>query len=51
MDKVFPGDEVLKIDGVSVTGMRRLDAWSLIRNLPPGPVDVVLCRSVKPQET
>lgn len=51
MDKVFPGDEVLEIEGVSMMGKRRLDAWSLIRKLPAGPVDVVICRPVKVQKT
>lgn len=46
-DKVYPGDEVLEIEGVSMMGMRRLEAWTLIRSLPPGPVDVVLCRPLK----
>ncbi|XP_074539708.1 uncharacterized protein LOC141800808 [Halichoeres trimaculatus] len=42
VDKVCPGDEVVEIEGVSVVGMRRLEAWTFIRRLPPGPVDVVL---------
>lgn len=45
-DKVYPGDEVVEIEGISVVGMRRLEAWTLIRRLPPGPVDVVLCRPI-----
>ncbi|KAM9852211.1 uncharacterized protein ACBR49_005325 [Aulostomus maculatus] len=48
VDKVCPGDEVVEIEGVSMVGMRRLEAWTLIRRLPSGPVDVVLCR---PQKT
>ncbi|XP_029959238.1 PDZ domain-containing protein 2 [Salarias fasciatus] len=44
VDKVQSGDEVLEIQGRSVVGMRRLEAWTLIRTLPSGPVDVVLCR-------
>ncbi|XP_046906062.1 pro-interleukin-16 [Hypomesus transpacificus] len=44
VNKVCPGDEVLEIQGVSVVGMRRLEAWTLIRRLPPGPVDVLLHR-------
>lgn len=51
VDKVFPGDEILEIEGVSMTGKRRLDAWSLIRKLPAGPVDVVICRPVKVPKT
>lgn len=51
IDKVFPGDEVLEIDGISMMGMRRLEAWTLIRRLPPGPVDVVLRRPLKHLET
>lgn len=50
-DEVCPGDEVVEIEGVSVVGMRRLEAWTLIRQLPPGPVDVVLCRPIKHLET
>nr|XP_046256242.1 uncharacterized protein si:dkey-92i15.4 [Scatophagus argus]XP_046256243.1 uncharacterized protein si:dkey-92i15.4 [Scatophagus argus] len=51
VDKVCPGDEVLEIGGVSMVGMRRLEAWTLIRKLPPGPVDVVLRRPLKHPET
>ncbi|XP_073342024.1 uncharacterized protein [Pagrus major] len=51
VDKVCPGDEVLEIEGVSMVGMRRLEAWTLIRKLPPGPVDVVLRRPLKHPET
>ncbi|KAM7420821.1 hypothetical protein PAMA_015167 [Pampus argenteus] len=50
-DKVCPGDELVEIEGVSVLGMRRLEAWTLIRQLPPGLVDVVLRRPVKQLET
>ncbi|TKS82070.1 Pro-interleukin-16 Interleukin-16 [Collichthys lucidus] len=51
VDKVCPGDEVLEIEGVSTMGMRRLEAWTLIRKLPPGPVEVVLRRHLKHPET
>ncbi|XP_070691297.1 serine-rich adhesin for platelets [Pempheris klunzingeri] len=51
VDKVRPGDEVIEIEGVSMVGMRRLEAWTLIRRLPPGPVDVVLLRPLKRLET
>ncbi|XP_039974419.1 uncharacterized protein si:dkey-92i15.4 [Xiphias gladius] len=51
VDKVYPGDEVLEIEGVSMVGMRRLEAWTLIRKLAPGPVDVVLRRPHKHMET
>ncbi|XP_060937333.1 uncharacterized protein si:dkey-92i15.4 [Limanda limanda] len=51
VDKVCPGDEVLEIEGVSVVGMRRLEAWTLIRKLPSGPVDLVLSRPLKHLET
>ncbi|KAF1387936.1 hypothetical protein PFLUV_G00085080 [Perca fluviatilis] len=51
VDKVCPGDEVEEIGGMSVVGMRRLEAWTLIRNLPSGPVDVVLRRHPKHLET
>ncbi|XP_054477359.1 uncharacterized protein si:dkey-92i15.4 isoform X2 [Anoplopoma fimbria] len=50
-DKVRPGDEVEEIEGMSVVGMRRLEAWTLIRRLPPGPVDVVIRRPIKHLET
>lgn len=50
VDKVYPGDEVLEIEGVSMMGMSRLEAWTLIRRLPPGPVDVVLHRPLKHME-
>ncbi|KAF7669745.1 hypothetical protein LDENG_00146850 [Lucifuga dentata] len=49
--KVCPGDELIEIQGVNVLGMRRLEAWTLIRTLPPGPVDVVLHRPPKHLET
>uniref|UniRef100_A0A3Q3LDR3 Uncharacterized LOC109990008 n=1 Tax=Labrus bergylta TaxID=56723 RepID=A0A3Q3LDR3_9LABR len=51
VDKVCPGDEVVEIEGVSMGGMRRLEVWTLIRRLPPGPVDVVLRRPLKHLET
>ncbi|KAK5862283.1 hypothetical protein PBY51_017695 [Eleginops maclovinus] len=51
VDKMYPGDEVEEIEGVSVVGMRRLEAWTLIRKLPPGPVDVVLRRPLKNLQT
>ncbi|KAG7475663.1 hypothetical protein JOB18_035367 [Solea senegalensis] len=51
LDKVCPGDEILEIEGMSMVGMRRLEAWTLIRKLPPGPVDVVLRRPLKHLET
>lgn len=51
VDKVFPGDEVVEIGGVSVVGMRRLEAWTLIRRLAPGPVDVVLRRTLRHPKT
>nr|XP_057939944.1 uncharacterized protein si:dkey-92i15.4 isoform X2 [Doryrhamphus excisus] len=44
VDKICPGDEVMEIEGVSMVGMRRLEAWTLIRRLPSGPVDVVIRR-------
>ncbi|XP_038848752.1 uncharacterized protein LOC120047299 [Salvelinus namaycush] len=49
VNQVSPGDEVLEIEGVSLVGLRRLEAWTMIRTLPPGPVDVVLHRPHKPQ--
>ena len=41
---MLPGDEVVEINGVDTTGMRRLEVWTFIKNLPPGPVDVILRR-------
>uniref|UniRef100_A0A8C6TUV5 PDZ domain-containing protein n=1 Tax=Neogobius melanostomus TaxID=47308 RepID=A0A8C6TUV5_9GOBI len=51
VDKILPGDEVLEVNGVSVVGMRRLEAWTLIRKLPPGPVSVVLRRQPTTHKT
>ncbi|XP_061529960.1 uncharacterized protein si:dkey-92i15.4 isoform X1 [Phycodurus eques] len=47
VDKISPGDEVMEIEGMSMVGMRRLEAWTLIRRLPSGPVDVVIRRPRK----
>ncbi|XP_035260525.1 uncharacterized protein si:dkey-92i15.4 [Anguilla anguilla] len=49
VDHVFPGDELLEIEGQTIQGLRRLEAWNLIKKLPPGPVDVVLNRPFRPQ--
>ncbi|XP_013865155.1 uncharacterized protein si:dkey-92i15.4 [Austrofundulus limnaeus] len=49
VEKVFPGDEVVEIQHVNMLGMRRLEVWTFIRKLPPGPVEVVLHRPHKPQ--
>ncbi|KAJ3597748.1 hypothetical protein NHX12_001265 [Muraenolepis orangiensis] len=51
VNQVIPGDEVVEIQGVNTTGMRRLEAWTLIRRLPPGPVDVILRRPLKTLST
>uniref|UniRef100_A0A1A8EF77 Interleukin 16 n=1 Tax=Nothobranchius kadleci TaxID=1051664 RepID=A0A1A8EF77_NOTKA len=51
VDKVFPGDEVLEIKGTSLLAMRRLEVWTFIRGLPPGPVEVVLRRPHLHQHT
>uniref|UniRef100_A0A1A8G9N6 Interleukin 16 n=2 Tax=Nothobranchius korthausae TaxID=1143690 RepID=A0A1A8G9N6_9TELE len=51
VDKVFPGDEVLEIKGTSLLAMRRLEVWTFIRGLPPGPVEVVLRRPLPHQQT
>ncbi|XP_024123960.1 uncharacterized protein si:dkey-92i15.4 [Oryzias melastigma] len=51
VDKVFPGDEVLEIDGMSMVAMRCLEAWNFIKKLPQGSVEVVLRRPLKLQET
>ncbi|XP_054636621.1 pro-interleukin-16 isoform X2 [Dunckerocampus dactyliophorus] len=50
VDKICPGDEVMEIEGVSMVGMRRLEAWTLIRRLPSGPVDVIIRRPRKAPE-
>ncbi|KAM9488733.1 uncharacterized protein Hap1MRO34_005599 isoform 1-T5 [Clarias gariepinus] len=42
--KVFPGDELLEVEGQSLQGLRRLEVWNLIKRLPPGPVEVLLQR-------
>lgn len=47
VDKVFPGDEILEIQGTSVVEMRRLEVWTFIKNLASGPVKVVLRRPLK----
>ncbi|XP_076826228.1 uncharacterized protein LOC143473219 isoform X4 [Brachyhypopomus gauderio] len=46
---VFPGDELLEIQGQSLGGLRRLEAWNLIKRLPPGPVEVLLHRPHLPR--
>ncbi|KAL2084187.1 hypothetical protein ACEWY4_019705 [Coilia grayii] len=45
---VCPGDELLEIDGQSMAGLRRLEAWQLIKKIPPGPVELLLRRPHKP---
>ncbi|TTD18126.1 Pro-interleukin-16 [Bagarius yarrelli] len=45
--KVFPGDELLEVEGQSLEGLRRLEVWQLIKRLPPGPVEVLLQRPYK----
>ncbi|KAM4735045.1 uncharacterized protein FYW61_005623 [Anableps anableps] len=47
VDKVFPGDEILEIQGMSVVGRRRLEVWNFIKSLASGPVEVVLQRPLK----
>ncbi|KAL6489430.1 hypothetical protein MHYP_G00031710 [Metynnis hypsauchen] len=42
--KLCPGDELLEIQGQSLGNLRRLEAWNLIKKLPPGPVEVLLYR-------
>eukprot|EP00063_Salmo_salar_P032592 XP_014007427.1 PREDICTED: aquaporin-3-like isoform X2 [Salmo salar] len=49
VNQVSPGDEVLEIEGVSLVGLRRLEAWTLIRTLPSGPVDVMFGCSASAQ--
>ncbi|XP_051576500.1 uncharacterized protein LOC127453830 isoform X2 [Myxocyprinus asiaticus] len=48
VSEVFPGDELLEIQGQSLLGMRRLEAWNLIKKLPPGPVEILLNRPHQP---
>ncbi|KAI7807201.1 putative dentin sialophosphoprotein, partial [Triplophysa rosa] len=48
VNKVFPGDELLEVQGQSLMGMRRLEAWNRIRRLAPGPVEVLLHRPHQP---
>ncbi|KAJ8290023.1 hypothetical protein GJAV_G00007850 [Gymnothorax javanicus] len=45
---VLPGDELLEIEGQTMQGLRRLEAWNLIKKLPPGLVEVMLNRPFKP---
>ncbi|XP_066538823.1 serine-rich adhesin for platelets isoform X2 [Hoplias malabaricus] len=47
--KVYPGDEVVEVEGQSLKGLRRLEAWNLIKRLPPGPVEVLLYRPHLPR--
>ncbi|KAL7886604.1 hypothetical protein AOLI_G00043250 [Acnodon oligacanthus] len=42
--KLCPGDELLEIQGQRLGGLRRLEAWNLIKKLPPGPVEVLVHR-------
>ncbi|KAM6909655.1 pro-interleukin-16 [Xenentodon cancila] len=51
IDKVCPGDVVIEIEGMSMVGMRRLEAWTFIKNLQSGPVEVVLRRPLKHLQT
>ncbi|KAI4880952.1 hypothetical protein NFI96_019597, partial [Prochilodus magdalenae] len=46
---VFPGDELLEVQGQRLDGLRRLEAWNLIKRLPPGPVDMLLHRPHLPR--
>uniref|UniRef100_A0A8B9HV95 PDZ domain-containing protein n=1 Tax=Astyanax mexicanus TaxID=7994 RepID=A0A8B9HV95_ASTMX len=46
--KVLPGDELVEIQGQTLGGLRRLEAWNLIKRLPPGPVEVLLHRPHQP---
>ncbi|XP_043116134.1 uncharacterized protein si:dkey-92i15.4 [Puntigrus tetrazona] len=48
VNEVFPGDELLEVQGQSLVGMMRLEAWNLIKRLPPGPVEVLLHRPQQP---
>ncbi|XP_048880486.1 uncharacterized protein si:dkey-92i15.4 [Brienomyrus brachyistius] len=44
VNEVLPGDELLEINGHSLLGLHRLEAWNLIKKLSPGPVEVLLNR-------
>ncbi|XP_056331751.1 dentin sialophosphoprotein [Danio aesculapii] len=44
ISEVFPGDELLEVQGRSLEGLMRLEAWNLIKKLPSGPVDILLHR-------
>nr|XP_005169805.2 dentin sialophosphoprotein [Danio rerio]XP_005169807.2 dentin sialophosphoprotein [Danio rerio]XP_021328662.1 dentin sialophosphoprotein [Danio rerio] len=48
MSEVFPGDELLEVQGQSLKGLMRLEAWNLIKKLPSGPVDILLHRPHQP---
>lgn len=43
-DLLQPGDELLQLGERSLQGLMRLEAWQLIRALPPGPVQLLLRR-------
>ncbi|XP_067260618.1 uro-adherence factor A [Chanodichthys erythropterus] len=49
VSEVFPGDELLEVQGQSLAGMMRLEAWNLIKKLPSGPVEVLLHRPHQPR--
>uniref|UniRef100_A0A8C9SA78 Si:dkey-92i15.4 n=1 Tax=Scleropages formosus TaxID=113540 RepID=A0A8C9SA78_SCLFO len=42
VSEVSSGDELLEIAGHNLHGLRRLEVWSLIKKLPPGPVEVLI---------
>lgn len=48
VSEVLPGDELLEVQGQSLAGMMRLEAWNLIKKLPSGPVEVLLHRPHQP---
>ncbi|KAK7147496.1 hypothetical protein R3I94_010123 [Phoxinus phoxinus] len=49
VSELFPGDELLEVQGQSLVGMMRLEAWNLIKKLPSGPVEVLLHRPHQPR--
>ncbi|XP_062395088.1 uncharacterized protein si:dkey-92i15.4 [Sardina pilchardus] len=49
VEDIRPGDEILEIEGHSMTGLMRLEAWQLIKKLPIGTVEVLLRRASKPR--
>ncbi|XP_012588152.1 PREDICTED: pro-interleukin-16 [Condylura cristata] len=47
-EPVQPGDQILQLAGTAVGGLTRLEAWTVIKALPDGPVQVVVRRGLPP---